>query len=54
MRKFLGPVDLSRAQTFRIYKLSKIVIVGKYKNLYIGSFLDSTFKPSTRGKNLLL
>ena len=31
-REFLSLADLSGAQTFRVHKSSKVVIIGKYKN----------------------
>ena len=31
-REFLGPADLPGAQTLRIHKLSKVVMVGKHKD----------------------
>ncbi len=37
-RELLGPVDLMRAQAFRIYKLTKIIIVSKDENLVFAAF----------------
>ena len=31
-REFLGPADLSGAQTLRVHELSEVVIVGKYED----------------------
>ena len=37
-RELLGPTDLSGAQTFRIYKLTKVIMVRKNKNLIFVAF----------------
>ena len=37
-KKFLGPADLSGAQTLCFYKLSKVIIVGKYEDLILKAF----------------
>ena len=37
-RKFLSPIDLSKAQTFCIYELTKVVVVCKDKNLVFATF----------------
>ena len=34
-REFLGPAKLSRVQTFRVYELAEIVVVGKHKNFML-------------------
>ena len=38
LKKLLGPTDLSRAQTFYIYKATKVVIVYKNKYLILATF----------------
>ena len=37
-KKFLGLIDLFRAQTLYIHKVAKIVVVGKYKNFILVNF----------------
>lgn len=37
-KKLLGIIDLSRAQTFCIYKVAKIAMVGKYRNFVLTAF----------------
>ncbi len=37
-RELLGPADLTRAQTFRIYKLMEIIMVSKDKDLVFAAF----------------
>ena len=38
MREFLGPADLSRAQTLCVYELAEVVVVGKYEHLMLKPF----------------
>ena len=38
LRKFLGPIDLLKAQTLCIYERIKIVVVYKDKNLIFATF----------------
>ena len=38
LRKFLGPTDLFRAQTFCIHKITKIVVICKDKYLVFATF----------------
>ena len=42
LKEFFGPIDLSRAQTFYIYKITKIVIVYENKNLMLIAFQGMT------------
>ena len=35
MREFLSPADLSEAQTFHIYELVEVIVVGKYENFLL-------------------
>lgn len=37
--KFLGPLNLSRAQNFYIYKTIKIIIIDKYQKFVLAIFL---------------
>ena len=37
-REFLGPTDLSGAQTLRLHELAEVVVVGKYKHLVLRPF----------------
>lgn len=37
-REFLGPADLSKAQAFYIHELTKIVMVGQYKDFVLTAF----------------
>lgn len=37
-RKFLGPINLVKVQTFCIYKLTNVIIVDKDKNLVFATF----------------
>ena len=36
-KKLLGPANLFRAQTFRLYELSEVVIIGKHKEFILGA-----------------
>ena len=38
MRKFLNSADYSRAQTFHIYELSEVIMVGKYVDFMLKVF----------------
>lgn len=38
-REFLGPVDLARAQTFYISKLTEVIMINKDENLILTAFL---------------
>ena len=37
-REFFGPPDLTRAQTLRIYELTKVIVVSKDKDLMFATF----------------
>ena len=37
-REFLGPANLSEAQTLHLYESAKIVMVGEYKHLMLALF----------------
>ena len=36
--EFLGPTDLPGAQTFRIYKTAKVVVIGEHENFVLATF----------------
>ena len=35
LRELLGPPDLTRAQTLRIYELTEVIMVGKHQNIML-------------------
>ena len=37
-REFLGPADLSGAQTLRLHEPTEVVVVGEYKHLMLRPF----------------
>ena len=37
-REFLGPADLSEAQTLHVYKTMEVVVVGKYEHFMLRLF----------------
>ena len=37
-REFLGPADLSGAQTLRLHEPAEVVVVGEYKHLMLRPF----------------
>ena len=37
-REFLGPADLSGAQTLRVHELAEVVVIGQYKYLMLRPF----------------
>ena len=37
-KEFLGPMNLSGAQTFRVHKLAEIVVVGEYEYFVLRPF----------------
>ena len=37
-KKFLGLIDLSRAQTLHIHKSSEVIVVGKHENFMLRVF----------------
>ena len=37
-REFLGPTDLSEAQTLRLHEPTKVVVVGEYEHLMLRPF----------------
>ena len=37
-REFLGPADLSRAQTLYLHELMEVVVVGEYEHLMLRPF----------------
>ena len=37
-KEFLGPADLSGAQTLRLHEPAEVVVVGEYEHLMLGPF----------------
>ena len=38
LREFLGPINLFKAQNFYVYKMTKVIIIYKDKNLILAAF----------------
>ena len=37
-REYLGPADLSGAQTLHVHESAEVVVVGEYEHLMLGAF----------------